>query len=231
MHRLIEFYSVVTLSLILFFGGTSNVTATPIELPPISAGENYSFQAEAGVDYLLQVEAGETLTLSNSLFTVSDMATLTVINYGTLLFGNLSIDTLAAVTSFVNYGDMIGNIMYIKDENDETSIINYGSLEINYLTMVANGGTSSIDLHTYGSSQLNTVSADANYGGLINIWIHEGGILTMPSFFSDASPLMGSNGRPSQINLIDLNPVPEPTTMLLFGTGLAALAGCRRKRK
>ena len=30
---------------------------------------------------------------------------------------------------------------------------------------------------------------------------------------------------------IDTNPVPEPATMLLFGTGIAALAGIRLKRK
>lgn len=33
------------------------------------------------------------------------------------------------------------------------------------------------------------------------------------------------------VNVVDVAPIPEPATMLLFGTGLAGLAGLRRKMK
>ncbi|MBU0728892.1 MAG: PEP-CTERM sorting domain-containing protein [Proteobacteria bacterium] len=43
--------------------------------------------------------------------------------------------------------------------------------------------------------------------------------------------MYGQDGRDYSINLSNPAPVPEPATMLLFGTGLVGLAGLRRKKK
>jgi hypothetical protein len=50
-----------------------------------------------------------------------------------------------------------------------------------------------------------------------------------------AAPAVGGFGTPNDFNLLEVGvgvtPVPEPATMLLFGTGIASLAGVIRRRR
>ncbi len=74
--------------------------------------------------------------------------------------------------------------------------------------------------------------------------IDSGGILPDPldmgKWFEDGEMLhftgtytfeVDNHGGPSSINFTPIAPVPEPTTMLLFGTGLVGLLGSRIRKK
>jgi hypothetical protein len=207
----------------LMFVAPYNAYSTPVSISELPS-------TIVGGEYVLQVGNGEALTLSGSS-SISGSAWVKIINYGTIVFDDFSLFTSGADTSVTNYGSIIGDNWHITDQYDATSIVNHGSISLDSIMLTANGAQGRIDYETFGSSVFGSFNADANYGGLINISLSEGGFIRTSSLTLDASGY--SHGQESQIYVlggeIETAPVPEPATLILFGSGIFAIFGLRRK--
>lgn len=74
-----------------------------------------------------------------------------------------------------------------------------------------------------------SISVEVNFSGLA---LQEGGYLYLKSdFYNSLSATVLTTDTVSDEPFPEDNPIPEPATMLLFGSGLAGLAGLRLRRR
>lgn len=155
------------------------------------------------------------------------------------------------------YQDAIDGLGVTKDENDEVD--DYERILIEFSSAQSLDGVWITDLFaapdgnnsTYGEiGRVNLYQSPGNLAGTFTftgsqadqgngeIYVDFGGLDVWRAFFfviNDNDPYYGGvNGSPNnEFSIAGINtaPVPEPATMLLFGTGLVGLVGSRLRKK
>ena len=156
---------------------------------------------------------GFTLTNANVISRTSGFAST-----GTRVFGNVSFNNIEDTTWFA--GDH-------QFRADFTNLVNFVSIDI-----IANDLFDPAILRVFDSG--NTQLASFTTTGTAGVGVVEVATITRPNF--DIDHLTINNPPAVQVDtfLLDnlqFNPVPEPSTMLLLGSGLAGLGFFRWRRK
>ena len=130
-------------------------------------------------------------------------------------------NTIGHTTELLVHGDLIsmnsGGATFSLQSFDFGS--HFSEVPFSVIGTYSGGATTVASFNLDGNiATFETFSLDASFVNLTKVeWLHQGGI---QGIFNIDNIVVNSS-----------QPVPEPATMLLFGTGIAGLAGSRLRRK
>ncbi|MGD9817160.1 MAG: PEP-CTERM sorting domain-containing protein [Desulfomonilaceae bacterium] len=200
----------VTISLLLVANvGTDNAFATPLNLD--EGDDSYGVSSGIGSGRGILFYANESFTFNS----VSLYANLGAASYDVDIY---------ASTGLGNYGELLATASATLEGTEleyQTIDISYSFTEGHYYFL---NWTKSDDSWIYGSMLfLRDSSLPINYG-----------VLTLLDGSHGSTNIDFSNTLHGQFSFdvaVDESPVPEPSTIVLFGTGIIGIAGISRRKK
>ena len=122
---------------------------------------------------------------------------------------------------------LVGNTFFVGLDLNQSMGQNGGAYTLESFSLAVDGATS---YSTTGPTTLVPLGAGNGLSDASIVMFNLSGLSDAQKLIFNATFSGGSGGREQYFLASDLDPIPEPATMLLLGSGLAGLAAARRRR-